>query len=88
MESSILTYMTFIPLLGAVIILCLPRDSNNLVRWVAVGATTPPLLMAIWLFANFNRSEAGFQYLQTGGINAYLYVVVIAVVGVMVAQLL
>jgi hypothetical protein len=26
--------------------------------------------------------------LQTGGINAYLYVIVIAVVGVMVAQLL
>src|SRR5512134_1309270 len=62
--EGILTYMTFIPLLGAAVILCLPRDANNLVRWVAVGATTPPLLMAVWLFANFNRSEAGFQYMQ------------------------
>jgi NADH-quinone oxidoreductase subunit M len=62
--EGILTYMTFIPLLGAVVVLCLPRDSQNLVKWVAVGATTPPLLMAIWLFANFDRSNPGFQYMQ------------------------
>jgi NADH-quinone oxidoreductase subunit M len=62
--DGILTYMTFIPLLGAAVVLCLPRDSHDLTKWVSVGATTPPLLMAIWLFANFDRTNPGFQYVQ------------------------
>ncbi len=61
---SILTYMTFIPLLGAVVILCVPRKAEALVKWMAVAATTPPLLMAIWLFANFDRATPGFQFQQ------------------------
>ena len=62
--TNILTMMTFIPLLGAVIILCLPRDAQSAIRWTAVGATVPPLLMAIWLFFDFNRTQAGFQYMH------------------------
>ncbi len=64
MEENLLSLMTFIPLVGFVVILCLPRDAHNLVKWTAVGATTPPLLMAIWLFVNFDRSTPGFQFVQ------------------------
>ena len=63
--DNILTLMTFIPVLGAIVILCLPRDNDNLVKWVAVATTIPPLLMAIWLYLNFDRSVPGFQYMQT-----------------------
>jgi NADH-quinone oxidoreductase subunit M len=62
--DHILTYMTFIPLLGAAVVLALPRDNHALIKWVAVGATVPPLLMAIWLYINFDRTAAGFQYMQ------------------------
>jgi len=62
--SNILTYMTFFPLLGAVIVLALPRDNHAAIKWVAAGATVPPLLMAIWLYFNFARTEPGFQLLQ------------------------
>jgi NADH-quinone oxidoreductase subunit M len=62
--DHILTYMTFIPLLGAAIVLCLPRDAQNAVRWVSVGATLPPLLLAIWLFVKFDGTDPGFQYVQ------------------------
>jgi NADH-quinone oxidoreductase subunit M len=62
--ENILTYMTFIPLLGAVAILCLPRDRRDLIRWTAVAATVPPLLMAVWLFVNFDRATPGFQFQQ------------------------
>ena len=62
--DHILSYMTFIPLLGAVVVLCLPRDAHALVKWVSVGATIPPLLLAIWLFVNFDRSAPGFQFMQ------------------------
>src|SRR5579862_9371784 len=62
--DHILTYMTFIPLLGAAVVLALPRDNHALIKWVAVGATVPPLLMAIWLYINFDRTAAGFQFMQ------------------------
>ncbi len=62
--DHILTYMIFAPLLGAAIILCLPRDNHNLIKWTAVAATVPPLLMAVWLFARFSRAEPDFQFVQ------------------------
>ena len=62
--SHVLTYMTFIPLLGMAVILCLPREQHALIKWTAAIATTPPLLMAIWLFVNFDRTQAGFQLME------------------------
>ncbi len=62
--SHVLTYMTFIPLAGMVAILCLPRERHDLIKWTAVAATTPPLLLAIWLFAHFDRTQAGFQLME------------------------
>lgn len=64
--DNILTLMIFIPVFGAAVILCLPRENDNLVRWAAVAATVPPLLMAIWLFFNFDRTVPGFQFMQRG----------------------
>src|SRR5215510_7713519 len=64
MESHLLSLMTFIPLLGFAVILCLPRDAHNLVKGVAAAATVPPLLLAIWLYANFDRSTPGFQFVE------------------------
>jgi len=62
--DHILTYMTFIPLFGAVIVLCLPRDAHALIKWMSVAATVPPLLLAIWLYINFDRTAPGFQFMQ------------------------
>jgi len=59
--DNVLTYMTFIPLAGAALVLALPNNAK-LIRWVSAAATVPPLLMAIWLFSKFDRTEAGFQF--------------------------
>ncbi len=62
--EHILTYMTFIPIAGALVVLCLPSAAHNLIRWTAAVATVPPLLLAIWLFVNFDRSQAVFQFVE------------------------
>ena len=62
--NHILTYMTFIPIAGMLIVLSLPGKAHNLIRGVATAVTVPPLLMAIWLFVNFDRTQAGFQYVE------------------------
>jgi NADH-quinone oxidoreductase subunit M len=62
--EHILTYMVFFPVAGMAVVLCLPREQHNLIKWTAVAATTPPLLLAVWLFANFDRNQAGFQFME------------------------
>jgi NADH-quinone oxidoreductase subunit M len=62
--ENLLTYMTFVPLAGAVVVLLLPNAASNLIRWVAAAATVPPLLMAVWLFNHFDRAKPGFQFIE------------------------
>src|SRR3990172_6652224 len=62
--ENLLTYMTFIPLAGAVVVLLLPGKAHNLIRWVSAAATVPPLLMAIWLFQKFDGSKPGLQFIE------------------------
>jgi NADH:ubiquinone oxidoreductase subunit 2 (subunit N) len=62
--EHILTLMTYIPIAGMAVVLCLPSTAHNLIRWTAAIATVPPLLLAIWLFVNFDRSQAGFQFME------------------------
>jgi len=64
MEQHILTYMTFCPILGMGLVLCLPSTAHALIRWVSALATTPPLLLAVWLYLHFDRSAAGFQFVE------------------------
>jgi len=61
--DNVLSYMTFIPLAGAALVLGLPNNAK-LIRWVSAAATVPPLLMAIWLFTNFDRNKVGFQFTE------------------------
>ena len=62
MTDNVLTYMTFCPLAGMVVVLLLPNNKPNLIRWVSALSTVPPLLLAAWLFVNFDRSNPGFQF--------------------------
>jgi NADH-quinone oxidoreductase subunit M len=60
--EHILTYIIFIPIAGMLAILCLPRQAEDLVKWVALGFTLPPFVMGIWLYGSFDRSIADLQF--------------------------
>ncbi|GIW39513.1 MAG: oxidoreductase [Candidatus Binatia bacterium] len=62
--DHLLSSMTFIPLVGVAIILLLPRQAHNAIKWTAVAATTPPLVLAVWLYLNFDRTHPGFQFVE------------------------
>ncbi len=59
-----LSLMTFIPLIGMAVILALPKNNPNLVRWTAVVATGIPLILGIILFINFDRANPGIQFTE------------------------
>ncbi len=62
-----LTWITFLPLLGMVIILLIPSGkdegskaiSNVMFRWTTVLFTFLQLILAIWIFTNYDRTLAG-----------------------------
>ncbi len=61
MPTNVLTWMIFLPLLGAVVVLCLPRNAHGLIKGMATAFTVPPLLMAVWVYQHFDRTTAGMQ---------------------------
>ena len=58
----LLSLMIFIPLLGMIAVLLLPRESEELVKRVTLLFTLVPLALAIALFISYDRSTAGTQY--------------------------
>ena len=61
MGEHILSWMTFFPVVGAVVILFVPSSRKNLIRTVAAVAAAVPLLLAIQLFIGFDRGTAAMQ---------------------------
>jgi NADH-quinone oxidoreductase subunit M len=64
MTDNVLSYMTFFPLAGMVVVLLLPGARHELIRWVSALFTVPPLLLAIWLYRNFERTNPGLQFVE------------------------
>ena len=62
METSVLSLMIFIPIVGMAAILCIPSQADDLIKKVALSVTLPPLVLAIWLFQHFNRATPDLQF--------------------------
>jgi len=62
LSSLLLTLLTFLPALGAVVILAMPRDNKRLHRLLALAFSFVPVLLSGWLFINFDRSLDGIQF--------------------------
>ncbi|MCY4403957.1 MAG: NADH-quinone oxidoreductase subunit M [Candidatus Poribacteria bacterium] len=58
----LLSLMIFVPLLGMIVVLLLPRESDELIKRVTLGFTLIPLIIAAYLFINYERSIFGIQY--------------------------
>jgi NADH-quinone oxidoreductase subunit M len=59
-----LTLITFIPLVGMVLILLCPKSAGFLYKWIAAVATVPQLIIASWLYANFNGATTSTQFVE------------------------
>ena len=47
MSFPLLTIITFLPLLGALVILVLPKNNERLIKWWAVAISIVPLVLSI-----------------------------------------
>jgi len=63
-NDNILTLMTFVPLIGAVLILFLPQNYNKSVKILSLIFTAIPLLLCINIYSNFNTSTSNMQFVE------------------------
>lgn len=64
MADHILSWMTFFPVIGAVVIAFIPRGNKEIVKTVAAAAAAVPLILAVRLFIDFDRALDGFQFVE------------------------
>ena len=61
MNTGLLTILTFLPLLGSLIILLIPKTKENFIRYFTLAITVICLGLAIFIWTQFNTGVAGYQ---------------------------
>jgi NADH-quinone oxidoreductase subunit M len=61
-ESNLLSLILFIPTFVAILILFLPREEENMIRWVAFIGSLIPFALALVLWFRFDPARSGFQF--------------------------
>ncbi len=92
----ILSIVTFIPMLGAALILLARgqgESAANFARWAALIATLVDLVVAIYIWANFDGASSAFQFVEQanwlgGGITYHMGVDGISVLFVVLTAIL
>ena len=62
--SNSLTILTFLPLLGALLVACIPSRKNALLRAVGIATALAALAFALGLAFQYDRAAGGLQYLE------------------------
>ena len=62
--DTMLTWVTFTPLLGVLVILFLPKDRNNLTRWVAILGSTITFIISLIMLTQFDSSSPSLQMVE------------------------
>ena len=61
-DNTILTILTWLPLVGAALILFLPRAGLEAIRWVTFAVTAIVLVLSLLMWSAFDPANAGFQF--------------------------
>lgn len=66
-SDHLLTFITFIPTLGALVLLLVGgkgEAADNLSRWIALGVTIVTAALSLWLWYLFDASSTEFQFVE------------------------
>ena len=63
-EFPYLTVIFLAPLIGAVVMLALPEERKEAIRWTAATVTSVSLFLSIILLFQFDRTAGGFQFVE------------------------
>jgi NADH-quinone oxidoreductase subunit M len=61
-DTHLLSLILFLPSIAAIVILFLPKEGNQFVRWFAFGASLIPFLLSLVAWLRFDSAQPGFQF--------------------------
>ena len=61
-DNSILSLVTWLPLIGAVLLLATPKTAIGAIRWISLATTLVVFALSLALWNAFDASNAGFQF--------------------------
>ncbi len=67
LTDNLLTVVTFLPLVGAVLLLLIgpeTENSKNLARWIALATSLVTFALSLWMWSRFDPANAGFQFVE------------------------
>ena len=64
LSFSILSWVTFTPVLGVLVLLFLPEDRRNLLRWTAVLTSMVAFGLSLVMLAQFDQTNASLQMVE------------------------
>lgn len=67
LSANLLTVITFLPTVGALLLLLVPGKSEasaTLARWIALAVTLVTFGLSLWLWAMFDPANPGFQFVE------------------------
>src|SRR5271155_526155 len=84
-----LTLITFVPLIGMVLILICPSQFTAAYKWIAALSTVPQLVIALWLYSHFNTATTSIQFTERyPWISAYHIYYFMGVDGISISMVL
>ena len=60
--SYVLSWITFLPIIGILLILFVPKTNKSLIKIVAALFTGLQFVLAIWIYMNFDQSSSQIQF--------------------------
>ncbi|WP_096437573.1 complex I subunit 4 family protein [Alteribacter populi] len=61
MIPNLLTWLVFLPLAGAALVLTIPKENKNVIRSLAAGTAVLTLILSLFVWAGFDRGVTGIQ---------------------------
>lgn len=65
LNIGILSWITFIPVLGMIVVLLLPKEKEKTIKWTSLGFVFVQLVLCIVLWAFFNNSLPGINKMDS-----------------------
>jgi NADH-quinone oxidoreductase subunit M len=64
MQFPFLSVIVFIPMVAALLILCLKPEKKETIRITALTAALLALALSIWIYFGYDKAVAGYQFIE------------------------
>ena len=58
---GVLSWITFIPIVGMILVLFIPKENQSAMKWTAAAATLLQLVLAVMIYFHFDRTLTGIN---------------------------